>query len=198
MEADWEFEIGPGAPVIDGAWEGVVDLQTDPQRLREIAEAALAPGLAEALRQLNGPTSAVWTSKCDVWQPEGIDPDELDAEEHAASATCALACYIDLLLRNDTEWASPAYAEACCRRICEDLHAVGARSCRVDLVVRRALPSPGRETLGITAYLTACGTTKAHAAAALSHALSALADSFAPFSPIENPGQSYNKEHVGE
>jgi hypothetical protein len=178
MEADWEFEIGPGAPVIDGAWEGLVDLQTEPQRVHEITETALAPGLADALRQLNGPTSAVWTSKCDVWQPESFDPDELDAEEHAAPATCALACYIDLLPRKDAEWASPAYAEACCRRVCEDLHAVGARSCRVDLVVRRALPLPGRESLGITAYLTACGITKTRAAAALSPALSALADTF--------------------
>ena len=31
MEADWEVEIGGGAPVIDACWDGYVDLRFNPR-----------------------------------------------------------------------------------------------------------------------------------------------------------------------
>ena len=107
MEADWEVEIGPGAPVIDACWEGLVDLQLSPELARKFPEAALLPGLAEALMQLNGSAGAtgVRTSKCDVWfvpDREAIDPYELDASPE--EALCAWACYIDLVPESGRRW----------------------------------------------------------------------------------------------
>ena len=40
MEADWEFEIGGGAPVIDAPGPGFVDLQHEPRTRRRAAGAA--------------------------------------------------------------------------------------------------------------------------------------------------------------
>lgn len=174
MEADWEFEIGPQAPVMDAGWHGLVDLRNYPERIHKIGEIEQAPGLSLALLKLNSPVSPVWTAKCDVWVPETIDPVELDAP--LEEATFAQACYIDLLPRESTGWSDPSRLEAFCRRLCAALRIIPTRNCRADLVVRRAEPHAGRETLGITAYLTACGLSEDRASAHLAAALAALAD----------------------
>jgi hypothetical protein len=175
MQADWEFEIGAGAPVIEACWPGLVDLRQSPERIHEIGETLRVSALAPALLRMNSATSPVWTAKCDVWAPETIDPVELDAP--AGDTACALACYIDLLPSHPDEWSSPSGVEAFCRRVCRLLSAVAARCCRADLVVRRAVLFEERQTLGITAYLTACGESEDRATEALSTAVSALADS---------------------
>src|SRR5208337_4431139 len=97
MEADWEFEVGGNAPVIETHWPGFVDLRQNPERARQLPEAAQLPGLAEVLAKLNAVDSPVWTSKCDVWphlEPDEFDPDELDAPP---GCSYAMGCYIDLL-----------------------------------------------------------------------------------------------------
>lgn len=183
MQADWEFEIGACAPVIDGAWPGLVNLRRHPERIREIGETSLLSALAPALLGMNSASSPVWTAKCDVWELETIDPDELDAT--AAETTCALACYIDLLPSRPDEWCNPAGAEAFCRRMCRLLAAFPARCCRADLVVRRAVLPLEREALGVTVYLSACGGNEDRASEALSIAVSALADSVGAVRPCE-------------
>ncbi|HTX75700.1 MAG TPA: hypothetical protein VMD29_05785 [Terracidiphilus sp.] len=175
MEADWEFEIDPQAPIIDAAWQGLVDLRQHPARIHEIDETALTPGLAGALLRLNRPASPVWTAKCDAWVPEAMDPVELDTP--AGEAAYAQACYLDLLPSEGIDWSGPATVEVFCRRLTAALQTIPARNCRTDLVVRRAILHGGQETLGITAYLTACGATEEGAVAALAAALAALADS---------------------
>ncbi|MFZ0395581.1 MAG: hypothetical protein WBX09_06405 [Terracidiphilus sp.] len=182
MQADWEIEIGRGAPVIDAAWSGLVDLRRNPERVDEVGETALVPALAPALLRLNSAWSSVWTVKCDVWTPEAIDPDELDAP--AAETACALACYIDLLPRAAADRSSLVEMEAFCRRLCGLLRLIPARCCRADLIVRRAVLGGEGESLGITAYLSACGASQDGAATALSAAISASADSLCP-----NPAQ---------
>jgi hypothetical protein len=122
MEADWEVEIGPGAPVIDVQWSGFVDLRSHPQAARELPEAGDLPELAETLARLNGVASPVWTSKCDVWQV--FDAESFDAYEMEASpesAQYAWACYIDLLPQSSQpqsaqQWASPDAFVACLAR----------------------------------------------------------------------------------
>ena len=37
MEADWEFEVGGDAPVIEARWPGFVDLRRNPERAMEFA-----------------------------------------------------------------------------------------------------------------------------------------------------------------
>lgn len=188
MQADWEFEVAPDAPIIDAAWEGLIDLRAAPARIREIAEIALLPGLAGALVRLNGPASPVWTSKCDVWIPETFDPDELDSPANASA--CALACYIDLLACAPSDWSGPAPLEAFCRSACATLRVVTLRCCRADLVVRRAVFQQGREALGITAYLAACGPSTYRARSALDSALAAFVDSVCALSAGQSAGES--------
>jgi len=174
MEADWEVEIGNDAPVIDACWDGFVDLRQTPEHAAYLSEAQECPALRNALMRLNAPSSSVWTSKCDVWPPDNFDPDELDAPNGAGN--CAIACYIDLLPRTPEQWPSPSQAVAACQALCSRLRNLRLPGSRADLIVRRAFVVPGHPDLGITAYLTACGSTQAQARATLAAALGLLVD----------------------
>lgn len=178
MEADWEVEVGGDAPVMEPRWPGFVDLRVAPERASQLPETAILPGLAEALVRLNAHSSSVTTCKCDVWQPEFFDPDELDAP---GDSSHAIACYIDLLPANDASWHSPGPAIAWCKQICSQLRNCPLRSSRADLIVRRAIGGPDQTSdlldFGVTAYLTACGPTPSSAGANLAAALAILADS---------------------
>jgi hypothetical protein len=185
MEADWEIEIGGAAPAIEPHWAGFVDLRLSPDRALLLAETHQLPGLAEALVRLNAPNSQVWTSKCDVFEPDAFDLDELDATSQ--SAAHRLACYIDLLPRSGDLWPDPTAASAWCRRACAGIKAVPIRCCRADLVIRQALIAPERMGLGITAYLTACGSSCEGVASVLQAALNVLANSLAHLATAENP-----------
>jgi hypothetical protein len=181
MQADWDVEIGGDAPVIESRWPGFVDLRRDPEHARQLPEAKGLPGLAEALARLNAAASTVWTSKCDVWRVVDFtefDPDELDAPP--GCATHAMACYIDLLPRCIGQWATPDLAIAACKDACGVLSAIPLRCCRLDLVIRRALLEADRIDLGITAYLTACGSSEGESMHALRDALAALSGAVCP------------------
>jgi hypothetical protein len=186
MEADWEFEIGVDAPLIDAQWPGFVDLRSAPELALQLPEAAQLPALAAALAALNAPASPVWTSKCDVWPataPGDFDPVELDAPP--GNAAHAIACYIDLLPASSEQWSEPAAVEADCHRLCILLRRIPLRSCRADLIIRQALVPPGQTGLGITAYLTACGSAPAQAGETLQVALAAFAGTLAAQSTVE-------------
>jgi hypothetical protein len=160
VEADWEVEIGGGAPVIETLWPGFVDLRSDAGRGGEIgamiAEAAAFAPLGDLLRALNGRESPVWTSKCDLWEPE----------------PAGLAIYIDMLPREGTVFAEWRQGEEFCRKVVARLEAIALEACgpdcRIDLVIRQAIAG-GAEGFGITAYLstTAGGGSAAAAMAAM-------------------------------
>jgi len=192
MEADWEVEIGPEAPVIEALWLGFIDLRRTPERIREIEEAQRFPALATALVHLNRSDlggdfsvdtvaadalseSQVWTSKCDFWALDPAldpwDPDELDAAP--TESRSALACYIDMLGRDASVFARLDEAETWARATVYRLRETVCRSCRVDLVIRRAFKED-REVFGITVYTVACGADAIAAERALSGALMAL------------------------
>jgi hypothetical protein len=186
MEADWEFEVGGDAPVIDACWAGLIDLRCEPERVLELPEVAQLPALAEALVKLNAATSSVWTSKCDVWphlEAGEFDSDEMDAPP--GSAAHAMGCYIDLLPRGGQQWTVPAAVAAECKRVCGLLRAVPRRCCHADLIIRRAVVAPERLELGITAYLTSCGESSAEAARTLQTALGTFTDALCGRSTIE-------------
>jgi len=174
MEADWEFEIGGAAPVIEAYWPGFVNLRDEPARVREIAETQVLPGLAAALLRLNETGSPVWTCKTDVFTPDRVDPDELAATTDEAKFT--IACYVDILMRSDQIWNSPSQAEKDCRMLCKRLREVPMPCCRIDLVVRRARVGNDND-LGATVYLTACGPTLASAKQRLAECLGVFAES---------------------
>jgi hypothetical protein len=193
MEADWEFEIGGDAPVINACWAGFVDLRwiADSERdlsarIRSLAEVVRFPGLAVALAKLNGKHSPVWTSKCDFWlalEAGDLDPDELDAP--AGSSAHAVGCYVDLLPKSDQQWFSTEAVAASCKQLCARLHAFPLRCCRVDLIIRRALIATDVWDTGITAYFTACGGTSAEAEKTLEATLKAFIDAILPRSTVQ-------------
>jgi hypothetical protein len=186
MEADWEFEIGGDAPVIDACWPGLVDLRRNPKLAWNLPEAAQLPGLAEALARLNAAGSPVWTSKCDLWQlseADAFDPDELNALPGCNAH--AIGCYIDLIPRNNRQWAVPAIAANACKDLCSLLQTIPLNCCRVDLVIRRAFLTADQPDLGITAYFTSCGASSAEAFGTLQKALDAFAGAFSAYSTVE-------------
>ena len=171
MQADWEVEIGGDAPIIETQWPGFVDLRKQPEKAASLPESGQLPDLALALVRLNH--SALWTSKCDVWPVVEFDRDELDAPRQAAAA---MACYIDLLPGDSELWPDPERAISWCRNLCAHLQGVPLRSCRTDLVIRRAIAPPEQNALGITAYLTASGIDLSDACSRLQSAVAAFAD----------------------
>jgi hypothetical protein len=175
MEADWEVEIGGQAAIIDACWEGFADLRRSPDNVALLPEVREFPALGDALAQLNSDSSPFWTAKCDVWRPNDLDVDEHNAQ--AGEGNCAIACYIDLLPRADQPWPSPEKAVDNCQAIVARVRTMPLRCCRADLIVRRAYVTPDREDLGITAYLSACGSTCNEARATLSSALHAFVQS---------------------
>jgi len=177
MEADWEFEVGGDAPIIEAHWSGFVDLRANSQHASALSECRDLPELADALIRLNAPDSPVWTSKIDVFTPDRIDPDEMAAS--SCDAAHASTCYIDLLPRSDQIWDTPSKVERECRRICANLKVITLSRCRVDLVVRRAVEA-GTCDLGMTVYLTACGPTPADARERLAECLALVTDVIAP------------------
>jgi hypothetical protein len=186
MEADWEFEVGGDAPIIEAHWAGFVDLRLEPNRATGLEEAPRLPGLAEALARLNATNSPVWTCKTDVFVPDQIDPDELDAK--GEEATHSIACYVDLLTRSDQQWNIPFKAERSCKELCAQLRNIPLRCCRIDLVVRRAYIEPDLNDLGVTAYFTACGSTENGAKIRLAACLSLFAGLVVP-EPKSRPAQ---------
>jgi hypothetical protein len=172
VEADWEFEVGGGAPVIEACWPGFVDLRADPGRVTELPEVRQLPTLAQPLVRLNAPDSPVWSSKVDIFLPESIDPYELDASPE--EAICAIACYVDLHGQNAQHWKSPFAVEQFCKESCRRLSSMILRCCRVDLVIRRAHYPAEHPVFAVTVYLTACGPSVADAQTRLGACLSAF------------------------
>jgi hypothetical protein len=188
MEADWEVEIGPGAPIIEAFWPAFVDLRTAPERIREIEEASKFPALADALMRLNkadtykpdsAPDSPVWTAKCDLWTLQQCDPDEM----HAVSEECAtgLACYIDLMPREGLVFSGLPETESWARALVIRLRRSSCRCSRTDLVIRRAYAG-NVEGLGVTVYIAACGTDSVAAANTLVTALAVFVDALCGYS----------------
>jgi hypothetical protein len=174
MEADWEVEIGGGAPVIEALWPGFVDLRRSPERLVEIAEAVSFPALADLLLALNAASSPFWTAKCDLWKPAAEEKTLADPAGANGIAPATLACYVDLLPWEGLVFAQWKEAEALCREWVTRLAAVDIPNGRAELVIRQAIAGAG-EGFGVTAYLSAAGPDHSSAAITLGAAMTALA-----------------------
>jgi hypothetical protein len=174
MQADWEIEIGADAPVIDADWSGFIDLGLHPERAETLEEGLRFPALPAALAQLNRSESGLRTSKCDVWNPGTIDPDELDAPHDPAQSS--IACYIDLLPRDAKHWIEIEEAVRWCKLCCAELRSFPLGSSRIDLIVRRALIGGTKNALGVTSYLVACGPATRDASTRLEQVLAVFAD----------------------
>lgn len=177
MEADWEFEIGGEAPVIEAWWPGFVDLRASPASVVSIPEAVELPVLGNLLIRLNASHSPVWTTKCGLWtsdEADQFDADEFDAPPGGTAHTHG--CYVDLLPRGEGKWTSADAIAAACKSWCAGFSGLEQPSCRADLVIRRAFMPPERMHLAVTAYLTGSGFTAGDALAALESVLPRFAD----------------------
>ena len=201
MEADWEIEVGGGAPVIEAVWPGFVDLRRSPDAIVEISEAAAFPALAVLLLALNEFKSQLWTAKCDLWEP---DPNEVPAMALTAAPTAeisgdkpvALACYVALLPLEGLVFRHWEQAEALCREWVKQLDPFALPGCRVELVVRQAIAGE-LEGFGVTAYLGAAGPDRNAAAQALAAALNAFLEGI-PSIPAAPAASKLQWKGVGE
>jgi hypothetical protein len=171
MEADWTVEIGGDHPNIDAGWEGLVDLRSSPVAVDTIPEAQ-HPALRRALLSLNANDSAIFTTKCDVWEitNEEVDPDEFSASRKDADA--GFASYIDILEADRAHFASFDYHEERMRNLTLHLREVPMDNCRVDLVLRSAVMNE-KQGFGITLYAAGCGANATAAYAAWEAVLAA-------------------------
>jgi len=183
MQADWEVEIGGGAPVIDALWPGFINLRRNPERITEIQEAAAFPPLAALLLALNSPQSPLWTAKCDLWQPE---PGSLPEPDSDPDPAFALACYVDLLPAQTQVFAQWQSAEHLCREWVALLASVAAPHAQVELIVRQAIAAE-LDGFAITAYLAASGPDESAAADHLAVAMSAFVRALPAALPPEIP-----------
>ena len=158
MDVDWEVEIGGDAPVIEAQWPGLIDLRLHSERIDEIIEVTSMPPLRALLLALNSARSPVWTSRCDVWEPE---PN-------------AMACYVDMLPRERQLFADWKELERFCQALISRMvpkagHLAqqnphgsraylaadeSAEDTSLNLVIRRALIGEN-DGFGITAYFAA-------------------------------------------
>ena len=193
MEADWEVEIGGGAPVIEAHWSGFIDLRTHPDRICEIAETQEFPPLAEFLLKLNSDRSPLWTSKCDVWRPE----------------PGGLAFYVDMLPRDGDVFADWKQAETFCRDLIMKFMPANSPAGKAEqsgrfafaneekagieanltLVIRQAVTEHS-EGFGITVYFSADQQGLEAAGQALARAMGLFTNALAGATFTEGPVQS--------
>jgi len=175
MDVDWEVEIGGGAPVIEAHWPGLIDLRGHPERIGEVTEASAYPPLADLLVRLNSFESPVWTSKCDVWEPE---PGEL-------------AAYVDLIPRDGSVFSEWPRVEQLCRALVKGMVSLAEleSAAAITLVVRQATTEKA-DGFGITAYFSAEAGSAPPATIAVAGAMVAFSNAIRGAAPLEAPDQS--------
>lgn len=111
MDADFSIELGREDPVLDFPWQdpagtlAYVDVKRHPELMPSIEEAQTFPELAEFLRTLSSPRSALETAKCDAWTTT-----DLSAEEEIYDASTKFASFVDVVFTdNDARLSLPAH-----------------------------------------------------------------------------------------
>lgn len=168
MEADWSVEIGEDLPRIVVPWaaEGFefIDLRSHPEAAAMLPQAQGYPALLKALVDLNTRSSRVFTSKCDVWEVGREDLDWLEMESTVEDTKTGLACYIDLVRREEVAFESFSEQDAWLRRTTAALHTTPARFACAELILRemvvKGFDGESRDGFGVTLYLTGCGRNK--------------------------------------
>jgi len=156
--------------------------------------------------------SDVWpVAEFDPVELDAEDSDADDSINSGGPPAYFLACYVDLIARDliaadliaTKSLGDPISAPAptqtqtqdedehsrrdrtiqWCKTLCQRLHGVPLRSCRVDLIVRRALLRAEVVDFAVTAYITACGPSESDAKRMLESAFLAFAETLFPQQP---------------
>ena len=170
MEADWSVQVGADLPAIVVPWEGFVDLRPNPLLAHDLTETAGTPMLTQSLIRLNQESSRVFTSKCDFW---ALSPDDIDPLEFGAllkDAKEGIACYVDVIARNRTTFASFEAHEAWVQIATNEMRKVRMPQCRTEFVVRPSTVDE-REGYALTLYVMSCGATQEAASSVFDDAL---------------------------
>lgn len=118
MDADWSVELRADDAALEFPWispdrtQHYIDLQRQPERLREIPEATRFPELGECLLAINTAITLWLTAKCDAWmeiicgtEAPSLGAAGYDAPEAApfqsASFALKLCSYVDLVFREE-------------------------------------------------------------------------------------------------
>jgi hypothetical protein len=187
MVADWSVECSAEDPVLVVPWsasEGdstqphFIDLRENPYDLDQVAEAEQHPPLMQALRALNVPRSPVFTAKCDAWELDLEELDELaERLDYETSEPLAGFCsYIDLVWRDRTIFASFHQSEQLLHRLTRLAAPLDHHAAMLDCVLRPALVdfTGPQEGYSITLYIKALGPDLETAREAWSAALQAV------------------------
>jgi hypothetical protein len=171
MVSDWSAECSHDAPTLVVPWADTssgahfIDLRSHPYDLADIPEAEQHPALARALRSLNATRSPFLTAKCDAWpltspaNTASLEALALELLLDPAEATVGFACYIDLLWRERSVFASAHQQQDRLDRIVRRAQRLPHREAALECVLRPALLDLNGPLEGfcITLYLTAVG-----------------------------------------
>ena len=169
MLADWTAACGPDDPVLVVPWSDsasaahFVNLRTDPFDVAEIVEADAYPALRRALRSLNASHSAFLTAKCDAWTlyaevaAEQLELLRLELDVEDEDVAFGMACYIDLLPRERSLFASAHVATDLLARLTRRALRLPHPYAKLELTLRPALVDlkAPLEGYSATLYLTA-------------------------------------------
>ncbi len=184
MLFDWSAECSADDPVLVVPWEDpssplrFIDLRDDPYAIDSIPEAEEHPALQHALRSLNSVRSPVFTAKCDVWEADDAERENLrlhlalEPEETAA----AVLSYLDLLCRDRALFTSFHQQGHLLGRLERRLAPVDQPFSAAECIIRPALLdlTTPQEGFSISLYLKAVGSTAAEARSHWSSALDAV------------------------
>ena len=157
MDADFSVELGGEDPVLDFPWTDAsgslryFDLKRHPELLAQVEEARDFPDLAEFLRCVNSPRSAVESAKCDVWATTELTP-----EEEVFEASHKFASYVDLVLSHTDQRQSFPKHEAFAKQLAALLRHAPEISSSAEVCVRRCFfddRSETREGFYFTVYV---------------------------------------------
>ena len=184
MLFDWSAECSADDPVLVVPWEDpsgplrFIDLRDDPYAIDSIPEAEEHPALQHALRSLNSARSPVFSAKCDVWEADDAERENLrlhlalEPEETGA----AVVSYLDLLCRDRALFTSFHQQGHLLGRLERRLTTVDQPFAAAECIIRPALLdlTTPQEGFSISLYIKAAGATAVEAHIHWSSALDAV------------------------
>jgi len=182
MVVDWSVECSADDPVLVVPWSvaeagaagssttsDFVDLRENPYDLDQIPEAEQNPPLMQALRSLNAGRSPVFTAKCDAWEVDAEELEQLrlqlDLSVDNRDAAVGFASYIDLVWRDRAIFASFHQSEQLLHRLERLAGAIDEPLAMLDCVLRPALIdlTGPQEGFAVSVYVKALGPDAAGA-----------------------------------
>jgi hypothetical protein len=203
MEADYEVELGAGAPALELPWEdpegrwNYVDLRgeagaagPDWERnlkrcIDRIPETRQFPPLRRFLLDVNSLQSAWQTAKCSVW------PETAKAEDNLYNAAFTHSCYVDLVLAEPfaPQRTELELHERLAKQLAAALVADARLEAQAEIVVRRCYFHRGAITADsdagycLTLFLIGYGAAAAKASESLRSALALAGESLLKLQP---------------